>query len=463
MTSGASTTYRRMWENNGHRPYWARVHVCLGGKSFEQITGFCYREPVFVIGPQATNAAYWPVGEMDAATEYFRRWWTNQANVDRYFSMLQAYFSWAESLRRKFFSLEWSRLSTDQILSLLSETEAFPLGFSFVFVTNPQHILPLEEKLREMVGQRPDAEQVITAITTPRMALPFDAEHRAVDEVRKQWKALSPSGRGQALQALSRDFGWFGGIEGEREYGPEHYEAEVLSEPEKRPDIKPVSVDPDIAELGRLIAVLSNQRIWGRWYGMSVRYCTKLGVRELSNRLGIVDLEYATVPEIAVLVKTGSLDSSELVRRKTLGYVATLVGGEPVLLTGERARPFLEKVRETIENSDAVIGHCANPGKVTARVRIVSFASPDYHAQVAAFQKGEILVTGMTRPQIAHLLHKTAGIITDEGGITSHAAIVSREFNIPCLIGTHSATKIFKTGDLVELDAKNRVARRLHA
>ena len=67
----------------------------------------------------------------------------------------------------------------------------------------------------------------------------------------------------------------------------------------------------------------------------------------------------------------------------------------------------------------------------------------------------------MTRPQIVHLCQKASAIITDEGGITSHAAVVSREFNIHCIIATHNATKILKTGDEVEVDAEKGIVKRL--
>ena len=66
-------------------------------------------------------------------------------------------------------------------------------------------------------------------------------------------------------------------------------------------------------------------------------------------------------------------------------------------------------------------------------------------------QQGDIIVPSMTRPEFVPAMKKAAGIITDEGGITSHAAIVSRELGIPCIIGTKIATKVLKDGDLVEL------------
>lgn len=65
---------------------------------------------------------------------------------------------------------------------------------------------------------------------------------------------------------------------------------------------------------------------------------------------------------------------------------------------------------------------------------------------------GDILVTSMTRPDFLPIIKKASAIITDEGGITCHAAIVSRELGIPCVIGTKKATKILKSGDKIEIN-----------
>ena len=67
------------------------------------------------------------------------------------------------------------------------------------------------------------------------------------------------------------------------------------------------------------------------------------------------------------------------------------------------------------------------------------------------FEQGDILVASMTRPELVPAMKKAAAVITDEGGITCHAAIVSRELGIPCIIGTKIATKVLNDGDLVEI------------
>jgi phosphoenolpyruvate synthase/pyruvate phosphate dikinase len=71
------------------------------------------------------------------------------------------------------------------------------------------------------------------------------------------------------------------------------------------------------------------------------------------------------------------------------------------------------------------------------------------------FKKGQVLVAEMTQPDYVPIMKKAAAIVTDEGGITCHAAIVARELKVPCIIGTKIATKVLHDGDLVEVDANS--------
>ncbi|MFH0870558.1 MAG: PEP-utilizing enzyme [archaeon] len=107
-------------------------------------------------------------------------------------------------------------------------------------------------------------------------------------------------------------------------------------------------------------------------------------------------------------------------------------------------------------SSDELIGQSACKGKVRAKVSIV-LGEKDF----AKFKAGEILVTSMTRPEYMPLMKKAAGVITDEGGVTCHAAIVSRELGLPCVIGTDNATRVLKDGDEVELDADAGVVKKI--
>ena len=81
--------------------------------------------------------------------------------------------------------------------------------------------------------------------------------------------------------------------------------------------------------------------------------------------------------------------------------------------------------------------------------------------EISKMEDGDIMVAHSTFPSLVPAMKKAAAIVTEDGGITCHAAIVSRELGIPCIIGTKIATKVFKDGDLVEVDADKGVVRKV--
>ncbi|MBU4375398.1 hypothetical protein KKH38_02760 [Patescibacteria group bacterium] len=100
-----------------------------------------------------------------------------------------------------------------------------------------------------------------------------------------------------------------------------------------------------------------------------------------------------------------------------------------------------------------VVASAGRKKKFTGIVRIVHNPAKD------EFNNQDILVTSMTRIEFVPLMRKAKAIITDEGGIACHAAIVSRELGIPAIIGTKIATQVLKDGDLVEVDADKGVVK----
>lgn len=89
----------------------------------------------------------------------------------------------------------------------------------------------------------------------------------------------------------------------------------------------------------------------------------------------------------------------------------------------------------------------ASSGKVRGKIRIVSGAN-----DVVKFQKNEVLVAKMTDPTMVIMMAKATAIVTDTGGITCHAAIVSREMGIPCVVATKNATQILKNEQEIIVD-----------
>jgi phosphohistidine swiveling domain-containing protein len=106
-----------------------------------------------------------------------------------------------------------------------------------------------------------------------------------------------------------------------------------------------------------------------------------------------------------------------------------------------------EKSEESVRE---ISGICANPGTIIGKVKLLTNPT-----QINKISKGDILVTGMTTPEYITAMKKASAIITNEGGITCHAAIISRELGIPCIVGTKVATQVLKDNDLVEIHAAN--------
>jgi len=103
--------------------------------------------------------------------------------------------------------------------------------------------------------------------------------------------------------------------------------------------------------------------------------------------------------------------------------------------------------QESIKQKPDLQGDSASPGLASGVVVIIK--SPK---EIDRVTKGQILVTSMTSPDYVPAMKKVNGIITDKGGQTSHAAIVSRELGVPCVVGTKTATKDLKEGEIVTLN-----------
>jgi len=131
---------------------------------------------------------------------------------------------------------------------------------------------------------------------------------------------------------------------------------------------------------------------------------------------------------------------------------------------GKDAESIINMFRNEISNIHIVSGKVANFGKATGPVKIISV---DYtnlsllFEEIEIMNKGDILIAETTAPELIVACHKAAAIVTDIGGLLSHAAIVSREFGIPCIVGTGNATKVFKNGDIVEVDAIEGIVRKV--
>lgn len=129
------------------------------------------------------------------------------------------------------------------------------------------------------------------------------------------------------------------------------------------------------------------------------------------------------------------------------------------VFVGKQAKKFLSKQEfEKIKviKTDTLTGSCACPGIAKGIVKIVNLPE-----EMSKMKQGDIMLAHTTFPSLVPAMKKASAIITEDGGITCHAAIVAREMQTPCIVGCKNAIAIFKDGDFVEVDANKGIVKKL--
>lgn len=182
----------------------------------------------------------------------------------------------------------------------------------------------------------------------------------------------------------------------------------------------------------------------------------------LADRLDIdvISLRQLTAEELAQVIAVGNLSDGlrTVVSERLEWYVCLLDKTTVYNFSGKKAKEVAEQELgiTDYQSIKEVRGKVAQVGRATGVVRLILSEH-----QVENLLPGEILVTSMTDPDMVPAMKKAVAIVTDEGGITCHAAIVSRELGVPCVIGTKIATKVFKDGDKIEVDAESGIVRKI--
>jgi phosphoenolpyruvate synthase/pyruvate phosphate dikinase len=223
------------------------------------------------------------------------------------------------------------------------------------------------------------------------------------------------------------------------------------------------NLDPD--EFNRNLIELLDIFAWYQDYRkeivMKVLHYLDIVLSEIGRRRGhsLKEMKY-TLPEEIPKVLDGTFDIS-LARERMKRYIFYFDGdstsehgvGEWSLRKEKEIFSFSSTEGEILE----IPGMVANKGTVRGRARVTMSAK-----EAKNIEKGEILITSMTSPDFVTAMKKAAAIVTNEGGVLCHAAVVSREFDIPCIVGTKLATRVFKTGDMIEVDGELGVVRKVH-
>ena len=116
-------------------------------------------------------------------------------------------------------------------------------------------------------------------------------------------------------------------------------------------------------------------------------------------------------------------------------------------VTDENVKEWLKGMDAKPETITELKGHAASPGIVEGPARVVLLLD-----EITQVQRGDILVSRYTNPAWAPVFSSIKATVTDLGGLLTHAAIVSREYGLPAVVGTGNATLVIKTGDIIRVD-----------
>lgn len=186
-------------------------------------------------------------------------------------------------------------------------------------------------------------------------------------------------------------------------------------------------------------------------------------LKEIAKRIGVEDEDIGWMLKHEILsALNGKLkpNLSEIRERKK-GFALYFSRKDLVCVSGEDISKIKERFcvekkigKSNINKSKLIKGISANNGMVTGIVKIVYGAK-----DLEKVKKGDIIVAVTTHPNYIAAMERASAFVTDEGGLTCHAAILSREMGKPCVIGTKIATKILKEGMKVEVDANHGVVK----
>jgi len=162
-------------------------------------------------------------------------------------------------------------------------------------------------------------------------------------------------------------------------------------------------------------------------------------IKELANIGKLIEMHYGKPMDVEWCEEEGKI------------YVVQV---RPITTINNKAKEKVEEEREeeTTEKRIIMNGLGVSAGIASGSVKIILNIS-----EISKVNLGDVLVARMTTPDMVPAMKKASAIITDEGGMTCHAAIVARELGIPCIVGTKTATKELHEGDIVTVDGKKGV------
>ena len=216
-------------------------------------------------------------------------------------------------------------------------------------------------------------------------------------------------------------------------------------------------------ELKYLLAFLKNN-VYLRDYRDKIRQQLNMELKKayleigLRLHLSLYQTTLLTNAEIISHLRAGKIFNQNKIREREKSFLLIQNNAQAKIWSGKAAKNKAKKELKTAQvNQDQTIkGTTGSNGYAVGKARIIH-TNKDLHK----IRPGDIMVTTMTRQDFVTAIRLVKALVTDEGSVTAHAAIIARELRIPCVVAAKNATQIFKDGDRVEVDANKGTVKKL--
>ncbi len=444
---------------------------------------------VFYFDQSVGTQFYNDIKEMEGSAEFGYERFSHKEKLGAYVKATQEALQKGDDLYWEFIGSDWKDLNILDLWALFKkQLDVFNLIYGYYHACQPQYFTKIEEVIRENLTQTVPADKFTNVYGVLMTAEDFDC--LTVEEL--EWLEVvktAQSGHSDLAEKIknhSDKYISLGSVEANTPWDIGYYTKRLETDVAKDVDAKIIETQGEKERNEKL------KKEYIKKFEISPEIVTltgaaaKIGTLRFDLRFGWTKLGYTAN---LILAELSRRDWPTLVNEKSIWDVRqdeleSLMSGQEVSLSPEdikdRQQAFLfvvedeitsfysgaeaqQKKKELIPDENHEVkelrGAVACRGKVMGRAVKFSWLESELAKKMEMMHPGDILVAGQTRPFLMPAIQKAGAIVTDEGGITSHAAIVSRELNKPCVIGTKIATQVLSDGDLVEVDAEQGVVR----
>jgi pyruvate,water dikinase len=486
-----------LWESPFTYPWYeAAVSIFETGNKFKHLPG-CKTDYVLYIYQGKGITAYHALHEIDSSGEWGKKAHDNHKLIRNYITEAYKIKDQILEFLHKVELLKLKKLDNVKVSEILEEFYYFAMASTAYYkLCNDEFQVAVGKEIEEWLLREVDsneASQIIQDLSTDSTIgtlEDFDLKlHSIALRILENNLNLNklPQEITQEIQLLSDDYGWIGVGAESGDYWDFNHNLNEINKIMGQNDLESIKslynfkknrkkiVESKITQIKEKYSVPEKFILYGEQMGKmahlksELRLCWAITdykmqpfLEHLKSVLNVTgsDLNLLQMQEVLDFLHYGTALplSTFAQRRKACMYL--IKGGCKEFYFGDEAleKFEIEIPAENYSNMKEVRGMIACKGIVQGTVKVVSPLDNQSKA-LAKVSDSDILVTGMTRPHMLPAMKKAAAFVTDEGGITCHAAIISREMNKPCVIATRVATKIFKDGDLVEVDADKGIVK----